>query len=563
VKALGPDASHRIDRFELAVLAAFAVVSMWVLALDLWQVFAHARVWTGTDGVYVVDQLQYLAWIREASRHVLVANLFVLRSTPADYFQPAIVLSGGLSALGVAPWLSLLLWKPVAVGACFYVLREYVHRSLRGRWPRRTALVLALFFGSLTVVYGSVSVIGDLFPGFLSWGYVFGLLALAAMVGALLSYDRAQAQDRIGWAAGLLGALASSLHPWHGEVLIVVVLGAELAMRWGRPPIRGRLARPALTVVMTALPLAYYALLEQTDGSWRLGRVASNHTFPAWSILLEIAPLLLPALLAYHGRPRSFLTAATRIWPIAAFAVFGVSTTALGATPLHAFQGITIPLSILAIQGVRRAGFRRLPHRLLLGSLAIAAFTIPATWYQLDNARGLVAPRPGTANFITPDEHRALDYLANDRTPGGVISRSYLGALVPGETGRHTLVGDCLWSQPHCSARLLAVRRLFEGSLTPSSARRFVLGSGARFLLADCRPNANLDKLLRPIIRSVHRFGCARVYEIEWAPHNPGRPTTHPSTHAATTPRSRLQQASDVHCGHGCIRGEQPRQPGL
>ena len=305
------------------------------------------------------------------------------------------------------------------------------------------------------------------------------------------------------------------LHPWHGEVLIVVVLGAELTMRLGRPPMRGRLARPALTVVMTALPLAYYALLERADGSWWLGRVASNHTFPLWSILLEIAPLLLPALLAYHGRPRSFLSASTRVWPIAAFAVFVVSTTALGATPLHAFQGITIPLSVLAIQGVGRAGFGRLPHRLLLGSLTIAALTIPATLYQLNNARSLIAPRPGTANFITRDERRALDYLASDPKPGGVISRSYLGALVPGETSRHTLVGDCLWSQPHCSARLLAVRRLFEGLLTPRSARRFVLGSGARFLLADCRPNANLDRLLRPIIRSVHQFGCARVYEIE------------------------------------------------
>ena len=42
--------------------------------------------------------------------------------------------------------------------------------------------LLALFFGSFTIVYGSFGVIGDLFPGFLSWGYTFGLIALAAMV---------------------------------------------------------------------------------------------------------------------------------------------------------------------------------------------------------------------------------------------------------------------------------------------------------------------------------------------------------------------------------------------
>ena len=111
---------RRLDRFELGVLVAFGAVSLWVLALDLLQVVVHGRVWTGTDGVYIVDQLQYLAWIRSASHHVLVSNLFVLRSTPADYFQPAVVISGGLTALGLSPAISLLLWKPVAVAAVFF-----------------------------------------------------------------------------------------------------------------------------------------------------------------------------------------------------------------------------------------------------------------------------------------------------------------------------------------------------------------------------------------------------------------------------------------------------------
>src|SRR5881227_3320669 len=81
---------HRFDRLELLVLGAFAAVSLWVIGLDLWQVVVHGRVWTGTDGVYIVDQMQYLAWIRDASHHVLSSNLFVLRATPHDYFQPAV-----------------------------------------------------------------------------------------------------------------------------------------------------------------------------------------------------------------------------------------------------------------------------------------------------------------------------------------------------------------------------------------------------------------------------------------------------------------------------------------
>ncbi len=56
---------------------------------------------------------------------------------------------------------------------------------------------------------------------------------------------------------------------------------------------------------------------------------------------------------------------------------------------------------------------------------------------------------------------------------------------------------------------------LFEGSMTPAAAQSFVLGSGARFVLADCQTTADLRKLLGPIIRSAHGFGCAAVYEVE------------------------------------------------
>ena len=101
------------------MLVVFAVMSVWVLALDLWWTVTQGRVWTGVNGVYVQDVTQYLAWIRDASRHVLVSDLFVLRATPRDYLQPAIVISGGLVAIGVPPWLALLLWQPVAVGGVF------------------------------------------------------------------------------------------------------------------------------------------------------------------------------------------------------------------------------------------------------------------------------------------------------------------------------------------------------------------------------------------------------------------------------------------------------------
>jgi hypothetical protein len=505
---------RRIDRFDLGVLVVFALVSVWVLGLDLWQVIVHGRQWTGTDGFFLVDQMQYLAWIRDASHHVFSANLFVLRPTPSDYFQPAVAISGALSALGMAPWLSLLLWKPVAVVGVFFAARAYVRRSLFVRRERRAALVLTLFFGSFTIVYGAFGVLGDLFPGFLSWGYPFGLMALAAMIAALLVYDRDRRAHRLRWTAPVLGALASSLHPWQGELLILTLLGTEVVLRRDRVAGPRRLHLLGATVIASGVPLLYYMLLGHADLSWGLAREASKHTFSFVSIALALLPLAIPAALAWRRRSVSFLATVTRAWPIAAFLIYVLSATELSATPLHAFEGITLPLAVMAVEGVQRARPRALPRGRLIAALAIAALTVPAGVWELATASQFMAPQAGNANFITRDEHKALNYLAAQREHGGVLTRFYLGVIVPAQTGRRTYVGNCLWSEPDCTPRAQESEALFDGELTAQQARQFVLGTGARFVLADCDATADLSRSLAPILTSVRSFGCATVYRV-------------------------------------------------
>jgi hypothetical protein len=160
-------------------------------------------------------------------------------------------------------------------------------------------------------------------------------------------------------------------------------------------------------------------------------------------------------------------------------------------------------------------GFDRLPRPRLAGTVAVAALTIPATVFLMHQAAQLAAPTSGNPNFITADERSALRYLAGAPQKGAVVTRFYLGSVVPGATGRSSYVGDCLWSEPECLSRAYQVQKLFSNLSSPAEGRRFVRSTGARFLLADCTAPSNLPQVLAPITTSQTRFGCASVYELD------------------------------------------------
>jgi hypothetical protein len=175
--------------------------------------------------------------------------------------------------------------------------------------------------------------------------------------------------------------------------------------------------------------------------------------------------------------------------------------------PYHSLNGITVPLAVLAVIGSRRL---RVSRR--LAAAAVAAAIVPAAILELTTWRDSVHSHTAPYWF-TDGEHAALRYLEHASAPGGVLARYYLGMAVPAFTGRRTWVGDIFWT-PDFARREARAEQLLQGRMSPAEARTFVRSIGARFVLADCRASAELAHLLRAVLASSWRFGCAAVYEL-------------------------------------------------
>ena len=537
-----PAVAVRPTGFELGVLLTLGLLAAAQLAFIGWHVVARGWIWTGIEGG--MDQAQWVNWIRDASEHVLVRDLYRLEPSAASFLHPGVLVSGGLAALGLAPSTVYLLWKPIAVVALFFAARAYVHRTLSGKAARRAALVLALLFvwpvrDLARLVVTDAEALSEvplasfeLWPVYWHWGYHFTPIAVALMTVAFMTYVRERSSGSWGVLTPLLGLLCAWLHPLQGAVLMLSLLGAEAAASLARiddpdrgaPPRGGRrfaaLVRrapgiPALvpTLVATAAPLVYYALLSRLDRSWVLADKFEPH-WPWWTVPVTVAPLALPALLAYRLRPTTFQDVALRAGPIAGLGLYTfLSAAGIEAFPPHALQGLSIPLAILAVTGVATIPLRLRPRSAAAAAFAaVALLTVPGTALALRSSLREISKNE-LPLYLTPGERDALAYLDRNPSPGGVLAPLTLGQLVPAKTGRPTWVGSTFWT-PNFFQRVVFTDALFDGRMSPLRSVSFVRVTGARFLVSDCRGRSPLADSLRPILTSVRRFGCATVYEV-------------------------------------------------
>jgi len=530
----GPRAS-RAELVLLAALAAWGLVPLILLLVHAASL--HARLTgadglIGADGVLGADQLQYLAWIRDASAHGLASDLFTLSPTGHVYLEPVFAISGALLHLGLSLPLAYLVWKPVAIVAMFAAAVAWARRAFGDRLAARTAAVaLSLFLytplaalvnwtqsGPGPFRFEIYQLAGELMAAGGLWGYVPGALAFALVPVALLAVERALdpgAARRAGTVSPSAGAgrpgravavaagaslLASWLHPWQGITLVLILAGLAALRR-----LNGWLTL-TLVAAAAALPLGYYYLLPHIDPAWRL---ASQYEqighLEGVVVLAGLGPLAIVAALGVR-RPTGVFEQVLLLWVAACVVNYFVNDS---FAP-HALQGLSLPLSVLIVRGWSRL---RLPA--VVGAAAIALITLPGLAYDARKmARTFRSPL--VQYYLPGPDARALDWIALSAPAGGVLAPPSLALVVPSQTGRAVWVGHGYWSQDY-RGRAQQVDTLMRGRMGLAQARAFVAGTGAALVVEDCGDRPDLGRVLGPLVASAHHFGCARVYVLHRA----------------------------------------------
>ena len=504
---------------ELAVLLLLSAWALIPLAAGLAHVWSSDDVQTGVDGVGVIDHYQYLAWIREAGENGLIGNRFDVEGEPGVYLQPMWLVSGLLDRAGAGLALAFLVWKPVALLTLFGGFAAYVRRTVDGVAARTVALALALFYFPPTTALlewtGAGSAEGrsasrlfgfELSPATYLWGYVQTALAVGLMPIALLAAERALREPRPARSRAMLVAAACGLaaawsHPWQGVVL-VAILGGLFVWGRGRGPHRALL----VPVAATAVPLAYFVILANTDTAWRDGGAEAGPHLLGW-LALALAPLAAVAIAGVvrrrAWRADEVQERAMLLWPLATLLVYVLADRTFYYNLL---SGLTLPL---AVHAVRAAPPLRAPGRAVV-AVVLALATLPGLAVAVDELRDA---RAGSPYDLKRGEADALEYLDRSPRAGSVVTRAYLGQVVPSRSGRSVYVGHPSWTDDYAE-RAAVAERLFEPRADPAEARAFVRESGAAFLLQDCVLAGDLRPLLGDLVVATRRFGCATVYEL-------------------------------------------------
>ena len=494
-------------RSQAIVIVALLILLAAVPFAMLIPALAHGTLWpTGASGLFPLDQLQYMAQIRETGhlRHVL------------DHF-PLFFVSGLASDVGVGVRLAFLAWIPVGAIVLVWGFGRYVKALLPEPGGQRlAALLLGLFFFSplLAIAGWTMSQRNPSFeqvvltgyyssPAGTVWGYPQIALALGLMPVSLLHASRRGSDWRDTAVAGAAGAVVSFLHPWQGVTLVIVHLLTAASTA------AARTVRIYTTILLTAMPVVYYWAATHLDARFGL---AAAHTqvplAPAWIQFAGLLPFAIVLAAVAHSRATSVRERQLVLWPVAALGCYWLLGTSWQP---YFLLGVSMPAAVLAVRASGRLRRMRRP----LAAVATAAFTLPGTAFAIDLIHQREHSRASADLYrVREAERRALTFIAAARRPGAVMASGNLASAAWAFTDRKSWAANPLVN-PEYEVGSAEADNLFAGRLKAAGARRFVVRTRAKYLLSGCAfQGHDLTPDLGPLLLRARRFGCATVYEL-------------------------------------------------
>jgi hypothetical protein len=451
-------------------------------------------------GLFPNDQLRYLAWIREAGQHPLIADPF-RAGAPHAYLQPVFAISGLLWRAGLSAQAAYLIWTPVALGALVWGYSRFTARFLIGRQQAAALALGLLFFSPLIPLFDWGGVVdanganslaitaGHVAAYWQAWGYLPTVIALGVTPLFLRGVEslvtrRDQPRRALIWVA-LAGLVVAWLDPWTGIELVLIVLALLLSRR--DPPSVRRLA---VLAAVAAVPLVYYVILAQIDPAWSLTSIRAVGTSPMWwPLLVSALPLLLPALPALR-RPKDAGEQILLLWPAAALAVYcGLGSGSRGA----ALEGVSLSLAVLAVRGWSRLQ----PSRLITYTVLFLAI-VPGALYSAATFHDIFRSKEVPFG-LARGEQRAIASLGPGR--GNVLATTYLASTLPSRTG--LIDGQVITGSD----------AFFDGVGGIPAALSVIRERQVKVVVSDClRGRVDLTRALAPLGFEARRYGCASVY---------------------------------------------------
>lgn len=504
---MGWEPNRRTARRVVVVAGVASAWCLATLAYVLIRCAIEGLTFAGPSSpLFPQDQLRYLAWIREAGLHGLIADPYQAGAAHV-YLQPVFLVSGLLWRAGLSIQAAYLVWTPVALIVLVLGYARFAARFLPPQ-ERAATLVLGLLYLSPLVPlfdYGGVVnanganelivAAGHGAAYWQAWGYLPTVIALGLMPVFLLGLEaiaRGGDDRRLRLGVPAAGLLVSWLHPWGGIELALVTAGLI-----GLRGFAGSLRRVAIPGVAVLVPLVYYVALARQSSTWSLSHLRAAGAAPLiWPLIVAFVPLALAALPARRV-PRDRGEQILVLWPLAALLCYiGLGPGARGP----ALEGVSLPLAVLAVRGWRELHASR--------TVTITALTlaiVPGAFYSAHTFRDIYHDRD-VPFALALGEQRAVDGLA--RSSGKVLATPYLYPALPA-------LADVTNGQavPGSNA-------LFTGELSPPAVRAVIAAAGASTVVSDCLPGrADLTGALAPLGFRPRRDGCERVYVR--APHRP------------------------------------------